>query len=131
MKYASAAILSISLIVGELHNFFAYDTHIQNWILKVYRPATIEWNVKYLTDEILPVMYIAAILLYRNNKGNRVVVRSFLFWAIIDIWLYFYNYKTAGYHQVYLWLAGCLILSYYGNDWFDKIFNHIKNWGKK
>lgn len=130
-KYLTTYILASTILIGELHNFWATDPRISNWIIIEYHPMLLQWNVKYTTDQIIPLFYLSALLLYINNKVNRIVARTFLLWSIVDIWLYFYNYKHEGYYQVYFWIAGCITISYFGDEWFNKVFKHIKDWGRK
>lgn len=126
-NWLSSIILALSLFVGELHTFWAKDTMVQNWIISEYRPMLIVWNVKFAIAEILPIMYFAAWILYRNNKVNRTTIWAFFWLAIFDTIVYFYNYKLHDFGNIYFWFAAFWALSFYGKkitNWLGKNLFH-------
>lgn len=68
-------------------------------------------------DEVIIIMYFAAWLLYRPNKINRTTVIAFFWLAILDCFLYFYNYKLSGFGAVYFWFIGFWYLTFKAKKW--------------
>lgn len=71
--------------------------------------------------EVINIMYFAAWILYKKNRVNKTTVTTFLWLAIMDICLYFYNYKLSGFGLVYFWFTGFWLLTYYCNYLWNKI----------
>ena len=110
LRYATTLILASTLIIGEVHTFWEKGSQDKvNWIINSYQPMTMQWNVKFLCDEINVILYFVAFYLYGKypNRTNKATVLSFLFLAIVDMALYFWNFKTIDYHYVYFCLAVC------------------------
>lgn len=77
----------------------------------------LNWNVKYLTDEVLFIMMGFAVLYYVPNRTNRTSVISYIVFCVIDLLMYFINYKTDGYGFIYTALLITWILIYnHGRD---------------
>lgn len=74
----------------------------------------IQWNVKFLGEQVLWIMIAAAFYLYRPNRVNYTSAKVFLIWTIIDLINYVHNYKMINYGPVYLWLAAFWLLIFYG-----------------
>lgn len=133
MRYATTYILVCTLVLGEVHTFWETNQsgrEIQNWILNNYKPMSVQWNVKYLTDQILPILYFIAMLKYRRNRINEATVKTWIYFSILDMIMYFYNYKTYQYGGVYLWVVLIWVLTYWGKDIASFLWKHIKLWGK-
>lgn len=116
-KYAVGLLLASTFFIAELHNFWAGDPRMQNWIVAAYKPMTIQWNVKYASDQLNWILIIFAMFLYgfpfSRNRFNHEIVIIYLAWVIFDTVLYFYNFKTVGYGVVYLCLGAIIALVHY------------------
>lgn len=75
----------------------------------------VSWNIKYACDEVVIILYFVAWLLYRTNRVNTTTVRVFLLLAIMDIILYFYDFKMHSFGSVYFWFIGLWIFMFYRN----------------
>lgn len=111
-KYLSSLILVLTLPIGELHSYCS-NTMNQNWIIKAYRPMAVSWNMKFAMDEIVIVFYFLSWSAWKSNRINKTTVTSFLFLAIMDTLLYFYNFKLWGFGSVYYWFIGFWLLAYF------------------
>lgn len=104
-KYLPTIILGTTLFIGEVHTFWEHGSEKKvNWVINKSEPMTVQWNVKFLCDEINGILYFIAFLLYGAypNKTNRTTVISFLILAFADMGIYFWNFKTVNYYYVYL-----------------------------
>lgn len=124
-QYATSLLLSLTLILGELHVYWHSDGSIHNWIWKTYRPMTTDWNIKYAAEEFIVIIYFVAWLLYIPNNVNKRLIGSFLCLAIMDAVLYFYNYKTEEFGNVYFWFAFFYLLMMYGKRFFNCIYTTL------
>lgn len=116
-KYRTTLLIWASLLIGELHSLWEKCTTNQNWILTKKVVMPIEWNVKYVSDEVWFIMMALAILFYEKNRINRTTVLAYTAFCIIDMFMYFYNYKREGYGAVYTFLLIAWILIYnYGSE---------------
>ena len=111
-KYATTLIIWASLIISELHSFWENTTQQANWILDEYVPMSVQWNVKNVTDELWFIMMGVALLVYVPNRINRTTAAAFTLFCIADFFMYFYNYKQAGYGALYTFLLIAWILIY-------------------
>lgn len=113
-KYVTTLILLLSLIVQEVHIFFPDDVNNQvNLIWMNYKPMTLAWNIRYIENEVLPLLYFMAFYLYVPNFQNRLSVRVFLYFYIVNLIMYFCDFKALeNYYKIYLWMAGFWILAY-------------------
>lgn len=109
-KYATSLILWASLLISELHTLFG--SQLTNWILAKRVDMPLNWNIKYATDELWFVMMGFAILFYTPNRINRASVISYIVFCIIDLLMYFVNYKTEGYGAIYTALLITWIIVY-------------------
>lgn len=121
---ATTILLSCTVLIGELHNFWSDNAQVQNWIVANPRPMLIAWNVKYLTNQITPILYFLAWILYRANRVNLTTIKCFLVFSVFDTILYFYNFKTYGYGGVYVWLIAIWAAMYNFRRW-DKHLSKI------
>lgn len=110
-RYATTWLLLASIVIAESHSYVGEygETHA-NWILTVDRTMPIKWNIKYLSDEINAIIYFVAMLLYIPNRVNKTTVITFIILCVIDLVMYFHNYKTLFYGSVYVWSAGIWML---------------------
>lgn len=116
-KYATTLIIWASLIIGELHTLWENSTKEANWIWTKNVQMPIQWNVKYAADEVWFILMAVAILLYVPNRINRTTVLAYLTFCILDLVMYFYNYKQEGYEAIYTYLLIAWILIYrHGNS---------------
>jgi len=120
MKNWSTIILVLTLPLGELHTFWANDTSVQNWIITEYIPMTVQWNIKFSAQELSVFAYFWAWVLWKENKVNRTTRMAFLWLAVMNVLLYFYNYKLGGFGKIYYWFAAFWIIVY---KW-----NYFTNW---
>lgn len=119
----TSLILFATIFVGELHNFWAGNETVQNWILFRPTPMPIEWNVKYLIQEVLPIMYFLAWIFYKDNPVNNAVIKSFLFLSVIDLAVYLVNFKTGEFGSIYFWFIAFFLLTLKRKQlasWLDK-----------
>lgn len=118
MRYATTYLLALSFIVTELHNLWANDTRIQNWILRGHHPMSIQWNMWYLSHQVLWIVFAIAMFYYGKypNRANKISVKVFIIWTILDTWLYIYNFKQIDYGYSYLWLSAISVLFFWGKD---------------
>jgi hypothetical protein len=104
-----------TLVLGELHSMFP-DTResVQNWIFRGYKPMTLCWNLWYLESQVIRVLYFVAFLFWKPTKVNITTIRSFVLAGILDIALYFYNFKDPLFFgSFYVWMAAIWFLVYY------------------
>lgn len=120
----TSLILFATIPLGELHTFWHNDRTVQNWIIDRPTPMLIQWNVKYLIGEILPVCYFFAWILYKKNPVNDAVIKSFLLLACMDLMMYLWNYKTgAGFGSIYFWFIVFFMFTLKRKElanWLDK-----------
>lgn len=98
--------------MGEIHHYVG-SGQVSNWIYTHPMPMPLEWNIKLAMNQLSVITYFIAWLLWVPNKTNWATVRAFLLLAVLDTFLYFYNYKTNGYAPAYLWFIGFWLLSRY------------------
>lgn len=117
-RYATTWILVISIAIAESHSYVPerYATEKQNWIYSIDRTMEIQWNVKYLSDQINAILYFLAMFFYNGNRVNRTTVVTFIILSIIELGMYFHNYKTLHYGSVYVWTLGIWFALY--NQYF-------------
>lgn len=116
MKYAATILLISTFLIGELHTFWEKASQAPvNWIYAVSRPMCVQWNVKYLSEELNWLLVALALLLYRSNRVNRSAAIAYVFYRCADVALYLYNYKTFGYGFLYMAIALVFAISYLTN----------------
>lgn len=113
--YYTTLLIWLSLLTGELHSLWENSTAKANWILTEKREMLIEWNVKYATDELWFILMAWAMLLYKPNRINRTTVAAYLYFCIVDMCMYFYNYKREGYAAIYTFLLIAWVIIYNRN----------------
>ncbi len=130
-RHLSMIILIATIPVGELHNHFLDNTEIQNWTIKQYKDAwmPVSWNVKLAEQQLILIMYFVAWILYYPNKANKTTVWAFLFLAILDTVMYFWNYKSSKYGSVYLWLLGFWLIVFFWKQTTDYLWKRLKHSG--
>lgn len=62
----------------------------------------VQWNIKYITDELWFILMAIAILFYIPNRINKATVKAYLVFCVLDLVMYFYNYKQEGYEWMYM-----------------------------
>ena len=72
----------------------------------------VQWNIKFVTDELWFVLMGVALLVYVPNRINRTTAIAYTLFCIADVLMYFYNYKQAGYGAMYTFLLIAWILIY-------------------
>jgi len=103
--YGTTWLLILSVIVAESHSYLGnFATVKQNWIYSIDRTMEMQWNVKYLSDQVNLILYFLAMFIYKENGINRATVITFLSLSIIDLGMYFHNFKTLHYGSVYVWM---------------------------
>lgn len=124
-KYITTYLLALTLPLGELHTCWEKSEPVeQNWIWKVSRPMSTQWNVKYAVDQILPIFYILAALFYTKNRVNKTTVLSFIFLISVDTLMYFYNFKTYGYGWTYFSVALFWVIVYFWRSQNKQTWNN-------
>lgn len=102
-KWWTTILLTVTIFVGELHTFWEGSAgRVQNWIIAADRPMPLQWNIKYLTDEVSWLLVALAVFLYIPTRVNKTVSASFIFYQVLSLGLYFYNFKTYGFGFIYL-----------------------------
>lgn len=107
-KYLPSILLASTLLIGEIHTFWEKKPlRYENWIIDRYVPMTIQWNVKLALDELVIILYFISAWYFAKypNRANKITISIFIFLAIADALMYFWNYKTYDYHIVYLCAA--------------------------
>lgn len=115
MKYATTWILILSIVIAESHSYLPseYAIRKENWILTIDRTMEIQWNVKFLSDQVNFILYFLAMLFYNRNRVNKATVITFIILSVIELGMYFHNYKTLHYGSVYVWSLGIWLLVFY------------------
>lgn len=104
-RYLSTLLLASTLIIGEIHVLWEGGAaRVQNWIWRVPVPMPLQWNIKYVCDQVNWIIVAIAIYKYTPSRVNKSAAATYIMFQITDTLLYFYNYKTYGYGWVYLWL---------------------------
>jgi len=104
-KYLTTWLLILSIFIAESHSYLGRYSEIkQNWIFTLDRTMEMQWNVKYLADQINAIIYFFAMYFYIPNRANKTTVISFIILCFIDLIMYFHNYKTLNYGSVYVWV---------------------------
>jgi len=113
MRYRTTILIWASLIVNEVHTFFENVNKEVNWILTKNVPMLVQWNVKFIGDEMSGLLIALALFFYDRNRINETTVKVFVVYWVIDFILYFYNYKQPdSYKWVYLIILILWILIY-------------------
>jgi hypothetical protein len=114
-KYATTWLLIISIVIAESHSYIPekYATVKYNWIRTVDRTMELQWNVKYVSDQVNFILYFLAMLFFIKNRVNKTTVLTFITLSIVDLGMYFHNYKTLHYGSVYIWTLGFWVLIFY------------------
>lgn len=126
-KYLATILLILTLPIGELHTFWHNDRTVENWIINRPTPMLIQWNVKYLCDEIIPIFYFLAWYSYRPNRVNKATVSAFLLLAVLDLELYVNNFKTGRFGNVYLWFLAFWIAAMFWKGSANYIWDWIRS----
>lgn len=120
-KYATTWLLILSIIIAESHSYISeipffpkdFATRKQNWIWTIDWTMEVQWNVKFLADEINAILYFLAMFFYDRNNYNKATVVTFIFLCCIDLIMYLHNGKTLYYGSVYVWTLGIWAISFY------------------
>lgn len=108
--------LWLTAMIGELHSMFPDGPDTYNWIMRNNVPMTLNWNVWFVGINTQILLLFIAIRYWRKNKHNVLTVRVFTYFAFVDYFLYFYNWKTVDYGYIYLWMIGAYFLMFYWNN---------------
>ncbi len=102
-QYASTLLVVISMFLGELHTFWEREPlRPQNWIYAVSREMPLQWNIKFAADQLAYLMIAIAFLLFVRNRVNMATATALTVFAVLNLGMYFYNYKTFGYGWLYI-----------------------------
>jgi hypothetical protein len=129
-KYATTLILALTIFIGELHTFWERSSYeAVNWIWKRSTPMALQWNIKFVALQVNYVLWFIAAYYYGKypNRGNKTTVITFIWLAVLDMGMYFYNYKTQYFGSVYLWLVVIWLLTYYWKNIWQYLWKGIKN----
>lgn len=116
MKYLTTYLLAATILIGELHTFWERSSlQVSNWIIFRYVPMSLQWNIKFAADELNPILYFIAFLLYGKypNRVNKTTVKTFIWFCTIDAGLYFLNWKTFSYGYMYVALIIIWFVTYH------------------
>jgi len=121
-RYATTLIIWGSLLLSELHTLWEESTASANWILTKNIVMPLQWNVKYVTDEVWFVLIGLSIYYYQPNRINTTTVKAYVGFCIFDLLMYFYNYKQEGYGWGYtlLLISWIIIYNRYGRNTTSK-----------
>jgi L-lactate permease len=107
-------ILLVTIFIAESHSYAGrFSTVKQNWILTIDRTMEIQWNLKYLADEINAILYFFSFYFYRKNSINKATLITFIIFCLIDAVMYVHNFKTLFYGSVYVWLGGIWVIVFW------------------
>lgn len=114
-KYATTWLLVLSIIIAESHSYIPekYATKKENWIYAIDWPMELQWNVKFVSDQVNAILYFLAMFFYNRNAYNKATVVTFIILCCIDLIMYFHNGKTLHYGSVYIWSLGIWAISLY------------------
>lgn len=117
-RHKTTCILVLSIVIAESHSYVPanYAEKKVNWIYSIDRTMEIQWNVKNLSDQIVQILYFLAMFFYNGNRVNKTTVVTFIVLSIIELGMYFHNYKTLHYGSVYVWTLGIWFALY--NQYF-------------
>lgn len=115
MKYLTTWLLLVSIVIAESHSYIPekYADLKQNWIYSVDWTISVQWNVKYLADQINAILYFVAMFYYNRNRINRATVVTFVLLCVLDLLMYLHNAKSLNYGSVYVWTFGLWAVIYY------------------
>lgn len=107
-KYLTTWLLVLSIVISESHSYVPdkYAEKKGNWIYSIDRPMELQWNIKFLSDEINMILYGVAMFFFKRNRINETTVITFIFLCCIGLGMYFHNFKTLHYGSVYVWTLG-------------------------
>jgi len=125
-RYATTLIIWVSLIIGELHTLWRYNTEVVNWTITKKVEIPLNWAVKWETDELWFILMGLAILYYIPNRINRATVLSFLIFCVGDWFLYHWDYKS---QETYGWLYTILLISWILIYNYERCSNATKRQG--
>ena len=113
-QYATTFVFALIMFLSGLHTFFP-DTveSVQAWQYYHKQPMTLAWNIRYLSDQVIWILYPLCALFWVNNRINRTTAKCFFLFAVMDAGMYFYNYKTTDYGLVYFWYIGFWLFIHY------------------
>lgn len=124
-SYATSLILASTLLIGEIHTFWEKaPVRYENWIIHAYKPMTVQWNVKFVGEEVNWILFMVAMWYFGRypNRVNKITVRVFIAVAIVDLGLYFWNFKTVDYHYVYFCMVIVWAVMYWGKSIKQRLF---------
>ncbi len=116
MKYLTTILLWLGLLIGEVHTLFSDSTRQVNWIISENVTMPLQWNVKYLTDELWFIIVVLALVFYKDNKINKTTCKAVLIFVVTDLLFYFWNFKRYDYEYSYLILLISWLLIYNFNE---------------
>jgi len=101
-------LLASTYFIGQLYVFFS-TTEVSNWILFKPTPMVDAWNMKYLSEEINRIIEAVAfaIMLKKADDAYRLVAYEYILYRVVDIFSYFYDFKTNSY-WIILFLLGII-----------------------
>lgn len=123
MRILPGIFIYASFLVAELHNLFKGSAAMIKPSISGSDLMPIEWGVYYIGNEMVWAMNIVALYYMNTLKFNRNAANVLLSWVIIDVILFFLNFKTLGYGGTYLILAILII-------WFNVDKGKFYNWIK-
>lgn len=134
-RYAVSLMLAVTFFIGESHNIWSGNKQLVR--VSYLNPIEIpmEWAVKQHSDQIIAIVFIFALFLYgktiSRNRVNAISVRIVLCWVLFDYYSYLYNYKTFNYGIVYIFLSVIWVLSIFGKQIGDLLWQHLDSFRKK
>lgn len=116
-NFWQAAIFCAILVLSELHTYWEHSTVVGKWIL-IYPWAEPIRLQNYIYDNSVMVNWILlSIFAYRHGKRptqfGTWLLGIFIVWKIVNVPLYWYNYRTFGYGWVYFGLVVFGVLTYW------------------
>lgn len=117
-------------LIGQLYERYDGNSVSVHWWISDDRTMPQSWAVKFLCEEIKWFMLCCFSLFAITFKGDRkrllISVYVLIIWSLIDIAVWFYNFKTYGYGYVIGFVM--LIEMYWQHRYNKKIknFNRMK-----
>lgn len=104
----------LSVVIAETHSYIPKEDaeRKMNWVYSIDRTMELQWNVKFVSDQIVQIAYFLAMVFYRRNKINETTVITFIILCCIDLGMWFHNFKTLHYGSVYVWTLGIWFVVY-------------------
>jgi len=111
-------IIGATVLIGELHTFFEKSKVAGKWIYNYPLEYPIRLQNYVYDNGVMINLVLYFVFAYKLGKRPTMwtmfLVKMFLLWQIVDIPLYWYNYRTFGYGWVYF---GLIVIGFISWNW--------------